>query len=119
MMRATERHRELIADLEAEAPGLREAQVMGIRRLASANQCRPARRQTGGDACRAAAASSASRHNLQIQALMLSPWQVGVTEPPTGLPQLSKAARNPMFGPSVGASETWRGSPKRSPTERA
>ena len=37
MMGAAERHRELIADLEAEASGLREAQVMGIRRLAAAN----------------------------------------------------------------------------------
>ena len=37
MMGATERHRELIADLEAEAPGLREAQVVGIRRLAATN----------------------------------------------------------------------------------
>ena len=37
MMRATERHRELIADLEAKASWLREAQVMGVRRLASAN----------------------------------------------------------------------------------
>ena len=37
MMGATERHRELIADLEAEASRLREAQVMGIRRLAAAN----------------------------------------------------------------------------------
>ena len=37
MMRAAQRHRELIADLEAEASGLREAQMMGIRWLASAN----------------------------------------------------------------------------------
>ena len=37
MMGAAERHRELIADLEAEAPGLREAQVMGVRRLAPTN----------------------------------------------------------------------------------
>ena len=37
MMGTTERHRELIADLEAEAPRLREAQVVGIRRLAATN----------------------------------------------------------------------------------
>lgn len=37
MMGPAERYRELIADLEAKAPGLREAQMMGIRRLASAN----------------------------------------------------------------------------------
>src|SRR5436190_24304306 len=37
MMGAAERHRELVADLEAEASGLREAQVMGVRRLAAAN----------------------------------------------------------------------------------
>src|SRR5436309_2343591 len=37
MMGAAERHRELVADLEAEASWLREAQVMGIRRLAAAN----------------------------------------------------------------------------------
>ena len=37
MMGTAERHRELIADLEAKASWLREAQVVGIRRLASAN----------------------------------------------------------------------------------
>ena len=37
MMGAAQRHRELIADLEAEASWLREAQVMGVRRLAAAN----------------------------------------------------------------------------------
>ncbi len=37
MVRAAERHRELIADLEAEAAWLRKAQVMGVRRLAAAN----------------------------------------------------------------------------------
>ena len=37
MMGATERHRELIADLEAEASRLGEAQVMSVRRLAAAN----------------------------------------------------------------------------------
>ena len=37
MMRAAQRHRELIADLEAEAPGLREAQMMGVRWLAPTN----------------------------------------------------------------------------------
>ena len=37
MMGAAQRHRELIADLEAEASWLREAQVMGVRRLSSAH----------------------------------------------------------------------------------
>ena len=37
MMRATQRYRELIADLEAEASGLRVAQVMGVRWLAPTN----------------------------------------------------------------------------------
>src|SRR5258708_1762534 len=37
MMGAAERHRELVTDLEAETSGLREAQVMGIRRLTAAN----------------------------------------------------------------------------------
>src|SRR5436190_9389722 len=35
MMAAAERHRELITGLDAEAPGLRETQVMGIRWLAA------------------------------------------------------------------------------------
>ena len=37
MMRATERHRELVAHFEAEASWLREAQVMGVRGLAAAD----------------------------------------------------------------------------------
>ena len=37
MMGATERHSELIADLEAKASGLRETQVVSVRRLAPAN----------------------------------------------------------------------------------
>ena len=37
MMGAAQRHRELIAGLEAKASWLREAQVVGVRRLASAN----------------------------------------------------------------------------------
>ena len=37
MMGAAERHREFVADFEAKASRLREAQVMGIRRLAAAN----------------------------------------------------------------------------------
>ena len=37
MMGPAERYRKLIADLEAKASGLREAQVMSVRRLAAAN----------------------------------------------------------------------------------
>ena len=37
MMHAAERHRELIADLSAECRGLCEAQMMGVRGLASAH----------------------------------------------------------------------------------
>ena len=38
MMHPAERHRELIADLAAECPGLCEAQMMGVGGLAAANQ---------------------------------------------------------------------------------
>ncbi len=37
MMRAAQRHREFIADLEAKASGLGKAQVMSVRWLAAAN----------------------------------------------------------------------------------
>ena len=37
MMHAAERHRELIADLAAECPGLCEAQMMGVGGLATAH----------------------------------------------------------------------------------
>ncbi len=40
MVSATQRHGELVADLAAERPALREAQVMGIAGLATANQAR-------------------------------------------------------------------------------
>jgi hypothetical protein len=38
MMAPTQRHGELIADLAPERPALREAQMVGIRRLAAANE---------------------------------------------------------------------------------
>ena len=40
MMRPTERHREFITDFEAECPGLRKAQMVGVARLAPANNTR-------------------------------------------------------------------------------
>src|SRR5215467_13808842 len=40
MMPATERHRELIADLAAERTGLRKSEVMGVRGLAGADEAR-------------------------------------------------------------------------------
>ena len=40
MMASTERDGELVADLAAECPVLRKAQVMGIRRLATTDQAR-------------------------------------------------------------------------------
>jgi hypothetical protein len=40
VMAAAERHGKLIADLEAQGPGLRKAQMMRIGRLAPADQAR-------------------------------------------------------------------------------
>src|SRR5260370_35460610 len=40
MMPATERDRELVADVAAECTGLREAEVVGIRRLTAAHETR-------------------------------------------------------------------------------
>ena len=81
MMGATERHRELIADLEAKASAAARSAGDGRPTAGGRKSRRPARRQTGGDVCRAAAAFSASRRNLQIQALVLSAGQAAATEP--------------------------------------
>ncbi len=40
VMPATEGHRELITDLAAERTGLRKSEVMGVRRLAAADETR-------------------------------------------------------------------------------
>ena len=40
MMRATQRHGELVADLEAEPAGLREPQMVGVRGLTAAEEAR-------------------------------------------------------------------------------
>ena len=66
MMHPAERHRELIADLATERPGLREAQMMGIGGLAAAYDAGLRRDKFAVDACRAAGAVSASRRRLKI-----------------------------------------------------
>ena len=104
MMRAAERHREFIADLEAKASRLREAQVMGVRRLAPANDAGLRGDKLRGDACHAAAAFSASPHNLQNPALVLLAGK-GTQPSQQGSPQLSEAARNSIVGPSVCAAD--------------
>jgi len=40
VMSSAQRHRELVADLEPHTPRLSEPQVMGIRRVSTANQAR-------------------------------------------------------------------------------
>ena len=57
MMAAAQRHGELVADLAAERPALREAQVVGVGRLPAADQARLLGNDTGRGLGRGSAAA--------------------------------------------------------------